>query len=214
MASKDEPKNPPSGDPAAMDVKQLAEALVLEMKKAGVIGPRPPDPPSSSYRPEYPKWPRRPSGPGRRWPPMPPMPWPTPPGFPPEALWAWLTSWLITSGMPVPPGPGMAEALRFAVTRDDFWHHLADATGDVFQQAANASYSAGDEYDPYHHYYWGHRHQPWPPGDPATERPLDLEKLRAQLASYPEEERNRIIWAVQMSQQFADYMERKRGKAS
>jgi hypothetical protein len=216
MAGKD--------DQAGMNVKALAEALIMEMKKAGAIGSRLPDPPPAADRPEYGRWPRPPWPPRRRWP---PMPWPTPPGFPPDAIWAWLVSWLINAGIPVPPGPGMAEALRFAMTRDDFWHHLADATGDVFQQAANASYDVGNEFDPHHHYYWGHQQQPWPGGGPpwgpggppyppagAKDQPIDMEKLRAQLASWPEEDRNRVCWAVQMSQQYADYMERKRGKAS
>jgi hypothetical protein len=213
-------------DPKGLNVKALAEALVHELKKAGAIGSRLPDPPPAADRPGYGAGPRGPSYPRRQWPPM-PMPWPRPPGFSPEALWAWFVSWLINAGVPIPPGPGMAEALRFAVTRDDFWHHLADATGDVFQQAANASRGVGDEFDPYHHYYWGHSHQPgsgwgppWAPWDPSCppfdgkHRPIEIEKLRADLASWPEEDRNRICWAVQMSQQYADYMARKRGKDS
>jgi hypothetical protein len=131
------------------------------------------------------------------------------PGGPAAALWAWLLSWGLWPGMPYPPGPIPEASWRFAATRDDCWRHMADATGDVFKQAANASYMMGHETDPFHHHGWG----PRPGGD---DQPVDVTKLRKDLESqgWSETDRHRIANAVQTAQQFASWVERARGKGA
>jgi len=122
-------------------------------------------------------------------------------------MWAWLVSWFISSGMPIPPGPPgtAAEALKFATTRDDFWRHVAEAMTNVFQQGANASQFVGDELDPAR-WPW------WPPIDKAAEQPIDVEKLKTSLGSFSKEDKERIVWAVQWLDRVAGQVERNRKK--
>jgi len=218
---------------------KLLDSLMMKLKMCGVQTPFPPYPPCP---PPYPPCPP-PSGycpPGYLGPPL-PFPFMMGPGFPPGMMMAWLMSWLLYPGMmPYGGGPMSTDAMmRFAATREHFWRSMADAQGEVFQQAANASRFFG--------YPGGYPQSAWcppppsgscppppwcppptwcpPPGwcppsdcDPAAfpfkgATPIDVAKLRTLLSSLSKEDQDRIVWAVQACQQFAKMFEQSRQKS-
>ena len=199
-----------SGKQPNADFDKIVDAVVQKLKGAGPVPPWPPfpsgPPPGMPWPPHHHHWPPRPP-----WPPVPP--WPpiapiTPAGAPAAVMWAWLMSWLLCSGMPYPNGARTSEAMwEFAATRDDFWRHMADAMADVFQQAANASHFVGEELEPY-------RRRWWPPGGDPNCPPIDIEKLRADLGNFSQEDQDRIVWAVQCWERFGSQVERNRKKGA
>jgi hypothetical protein len=107
--------------------------------------------------------------------------------------WAWWWSWLVWPGFlpgggalpPMPGGGGMPNLMgQFAATRADFWYHLFEAMKSIWQQAANSTGLAGF---------------PFTPDGKPMER-TDPDKLRAALKDFPEEQRARIVHAVQCAE--------------